>query len=103
MKQYLAEFNEPIEWVSYKDEWDSQNKVWIENGKEVHHFEKTICFYSAIEAKVFIKKHLDKFIKCSIVKVYSNGDWIPCGELNIGGNNSKFIANSERNMKNFNY
>ena len=103
MKLYLANFSEPVEWFTYRDKFDKEKGVWIENGKEIRHFEKSVEFYSATEAKRFIKEHLDVFVNCSIMQVYSNGDWISCGELNIKGSNSRFIANSERNMQNYNY
>lgn len=103
MKLYLAKFSEPVEWFTYRDKFDSERGVWIENGKEIRHYEKEREFYTATEAKKFIKEHLDIFEGCSIMKVYSNGDWISCGELNVNGNNSRFIANSERGMENYNY
>lgn len=101
MRLYLARFSEPVEWFTYRDKFDKEKGEWIENGKEIRHFEKEVEFYTATDAKKFIKEHLDVFESCAIMKVYSNGDWIPCGELDIKGNNSRFVAN--KGMDNYNY
>ena len=37
----------------------------------------------------------------SITKVYSNGDWVPCGEIKLGGSNKTFIANSRQTTKSY--
>jgi hypothetical protein len=36
-------------------------------------------------------------------KIYSDGEWVPCGEIVLKGSNKTFIANSPRNMKQANY
>ena len=36
-------------------------------------------------------------------KIYSNGDWVPCGPIVLKGSNKTFIANSPKSMKKSNY
>ena len=103
MTTYLATFSEPVEWVTYRDKWDDETQTWIDNGKEIHHSDTRVEFYSATDAKRFIKQHMDVFVGCNIYKIYSNGDMVNCGELNIKGSNSHHIENSPRNMKGYNY
>lgn len=57
--------------------------------------------YSVSEAKKIMKAHPGA--TGSKVKVYSNGDWVNCGEIKLKGSNKSFIANSPRNMKHSNY
>lgn len=57
--------------------------------------------YSLREAKKIMKQHPGS--TGSKIKVYSNGDWINCGEITLKGSNKSFIANSPKNMKNSNY
>ena len=57
--------------------------------------------YSVSAAKKFMKEHPSA--TATKVKVYSNGDWINCGEITLKGSNKSFIANSPKNMKNSNY
>ena len=103
MRVYTAYFTEPVEWFTYEDKWDSENKRWIENGEEVSHFDDCVEFRTATAAKKFIKEHLDKFDCCDIMQYFSDGSFEPIGKLDLKGNNSAFIANSERNMKGYNY
>ena len=64
---------------------------------------KNICetIYSLSEAKKIMKANPgstgDK------TKVYSNGDWVPCGPIVLKGSNKTFIANSPKSMKKSNY
>ena len=57
--------------------------------------------YSISEAKKIMKAHPGA--TGNKVKVYSNGDWVNCGEIKLKGSNKSFIANSPRNMKHSNY
>lgn len=57
-------------------------------------------FYNLSDAKKAMKKYNAKGYK---TKIYSNGEWIPCGEISLNGNNKTFIANSQKNMKKPNY
>lgn len=65
-----------------------------ENGKKIS---ETV--YSVAVAKKIMKAHPgstgDK------VKVYANGDWVPCGPITIKGSNKSFIANSRMNKANY--
>ena len=57
--------------------------------------------YSVSSAKKLMKEHPGA--TGSKIKVYSNGDWVNCGEITLKGSNKTFIANSPRNMKYANY
>ena len=67
-----------------------------ENGKP----QSETC-YTLTEAKKLMRKHPGA--TGSKTKVYSNGDWVPCGPITLKGSNATFIANSPRNMKKANY
>ena len=52
------------------------------------------------------KKQMKELIKAghtdvcgSITKVYSNGDWVPMGPIDLNDNNATIVANSPRNQK----
>ena len=34
-------------------------------------------------------------------RIYSNGDWIPCGEITLSGSNKSFVANSRMTKANY--
>ena len=36
-------------------------------------------------------------------KIYSDGEWVDCGEIKLKGSNKTFIANSPKNMRGANY
>lgn len=36
-----------------------------------------------------------------ITKVYSNGDWVDCGEITLNGSNKTFVANSQQTTKSY--
>ena len=57
-------------------------------------------FFNLTAAKKAMKEHNAKGQK---FKIYSNGEWVDCGEITLKGNNKTFIANSPRNMKGANY
>jgi hypothetical protein len=56
-------------------------------------------FYTLKDAKKAMKEHN---AKGSITKIYSNGDWIPCGEIKLSESNKTFIANTKQKVKNYN-
>lgn len=57
-------------------------------------------FYNLKVAKKAMKENNAKGFK---TKIYSNGDWINCGEITLTGSNKSFIANSPKEMKQANY
>lgn len=57
-------------------------------------------FYTLKEAKKAMREHNAKGEK---IRIYSNGDWVNCGEILLRGSNKSFVANSPRNMKKTNY
>lgn len=70
--------------------------TWMEEGQRKY---KT-C-YSLKEAKDLMRQH--EGATGSKTKVYSNGEWVNCGEITLKGSNATYIANSPRNMKKANY
>lgn len=62
---------------------------------------KRICetVYSVSVAKKIMKAHPgstgDK------MKVYANGDWVPCGPIILNGSNKTFIANTKMTKKSY--
>ena len=55
-------------------------------------------FYNLTEAKKAMKEHNAKGY---IYKIYANGDFENCGEINLKGSNKTFIANSKQKVKNY--
>lgn len=55
-------------------------------------------FFSLAAAKKAMREHN---ATGSITKVYSNGDWVPCGEIKLQGSNKTFIANSRQTTKSY--
>lgn len=55
--------------------------------------------YSLSAAKKLMKEHPgsvgDK------VKIYSSGEWVPCGPITLKGSNKTFIANSKMTKPNY--
>lgn len=37
----------------------------------------------------------------SKTKVYSNGDWVPCGEITLKGSNAFMVANTRQTKKGY--
>jgi hypothetical protein len=70
--------------------------TWVEDGER-----KFKECYTLTDAKKLMRKHPGA--TGSKTKVYSNGEWVPCGEITLTGSNKTFIANSPRNMKKPNY
>ena len=57
--------------------------------------------YTLTAAKKLMRQH--EGATGTKTKVYSNGEWVPCGEITLKGSNATHIANSPRNMKKANY
>lgn len=55
-------------------------------------------FYNLKAAKAAMRKNN---ASGHITKIYSNGDWIPCGEIKLSGNNKTFIANTKQVKENY--
>lgn len=55
-------------------------------------------FHSLKDAKLAMKKNDAKGF---ITKVYSNGDWVPMGEIQLFGKNKTFVANSRQTNKSY--
>jgi len=56
-------------------------------------------FYSLPEAK---KAMINNEAKGYILKIYSNGDYVDCGEINLNGNNKTFVAGTKQLTANYN-
>lgn len=66
----------------------------VTNGKD---FKKD--FYNLSDAKKAMVEHNAKGY---IQKVYSSGDWVNCGEINLGGRNSTLVQGATRqNIANY--
>jgi hypothetical protein len=67
---------------------------WKENNEK-----QCETVYSLSEAKKIMKAHPgstgDK------TKVYSNGDWVPCGPITLKGSNKTFVANTKMTKSNY--
>lgn len=59
--------------------------------------------YSLSEAKKWIKERikLGHDASGSKTKVYTNGDWVPCGAIELKGSNKTFIANTKMTKLNY--
>jgi len=55
-------------------------------------------FFSLPEAKKAMREHSASGY---ITKIYSNGDWVPCGEIKLRGSNKVFIANTMQEKPNY--
>ena len=55
-------------------------------------------FYSLLEAK---KAMVDNDAKGYILKIYSNGDWVDCGEIKLTVNNKTFVAGTKQLTANY--
>lgn len=60
-------------------------------------------FYSASPAKKWMKERMKQGheVSGSKTKIYSNGDWVPCGRIELTGSNKVFIANSRMSKPNY--
>lgn len=59
--------------------------------------------YTLSGAKKWMKERMKMGheVSGSKTKIYSNGDWIPCGEITLTGSNKTFIANSKMTKPNY--
>ena len=55
-------------------------------------------FYSLPAAKAAMRENNAKGF---ITKIYSNGDWVSCGEIKLSGNNKSFVANTKQKIANY--
>lgn len=55
--------------------------------------------YSISAAKKIMKMHPGS--TGEKIKVYANGDWVPCGPIVIKGSNKSFIANTRMTKKSY--
>ena len=60
-------------------------------------------YYSLSAAKKAMKELIKQGheVSGSKTKIYSNGDWIPCGEITLTGSNKTFIANTRMTKANY--
>lgn len=70
-------------------------KIYTVINKSENYFEE---FYNLPDAKKAMREHNAKGY---ITKVYSNGEWENCGEIQLKGNNKTFIANSKQTIKGY--
>lgn len=70
-------------------------KVYTVINREINYHEE---FYNLPDAKKAMKEHNAKGY---ITKIYSNGDWVNCGEIVLKGNNKTFIANTKQTTKGY--
>lgn len=55
-------------------------------------------FYSLPAAKKAMKEHNAKGYIC---KIYANGDFVNCGEIQLNGSNKTFVANTRQTVKGY--
>lgn len=70
-------------------------KIYTVINKSENYYEE---FYKLPDAKKAMKEHNAKGY---ITKIYSNGEWENCGEIQLKGNNKTFIANSKQTVKGY--
>ena len=70
---------------------------YVVRNNETGYYEE---FFNLTAAKKAMKENNAKGLK---FKIYSNGEWVNCGEITLKGSNKTYIANSPRNMKKANY
>lgn len=60
-------------------------------------------FFSVAEAKRWMRERIKMGheVVGSKTKVYSNGDWVPLGEITLKGSNAVLIANSSMTKPNY--
>lgn len=60
-------------------------------------------FFTATAAKKWMRERIKQGheVYGSKTKVYSNGDWVPLGEINLNGSNKAFVANSRMTKPNY--
>ena len=67
---------------------------WKENNEN-----KCETVYSLSAAKKLMKEHPGS--TGNKTKVYSNGEWVPCGPITLKGSNKTFIENSKMTKPNY--
>lgn len=97
MKQYIVSFNKPVAHKCTSEKYNKITRQWEKEDKI--EMVETITFFNLTDAKNFIKEHIDFYKTSSIIKMWSNGDFENCGEINISGNNAKRLSN----MTQYNY
>ena len=60
-------------------------------------------FFTLTPAKRWMRERMKQGhdVSGSKTKIYSNGDWIPCGAITLTGTNKTFIANSRMTKANY--
>lgn len=60
-------------------------------------------FYTVTPAKKWMRERikLGHKVSGSKTKIYSNGDWVNCGTINLTGHNKNFIANTRMTKENY--
>lgn len=60
-------------------------------------------YYSLSAAKKAMKELIKQGheVESSKTRVYSNGDWVNCGEITLSGSNKSFVANSRMTKANY--
>lgn len=70
------------------------NVYWKENNEK-----QCETVYSLSAAKKLMKEHPGSVGEKT--KVYSNGEWVPCGRITLKGSNKTFIANTKMSKANY--
>lgn len=60
-------------------------------------------FFALTPAKKWMRDHIKMGhqVEGYKTKIYSNGDWVPCGEIELKGSNKVFIANTRMTKANY--
>ena len=60
-------------------------------------------FYAVTPAKRWMRDRMKQGhdVSGSKTKIYSNGDWVNCGAINLTGTNKTFIANTRMTKANY--
>lgn len=60
-------------------------------------------FYRVGDAKSWMKSHLKlgHEVWGTKTKIYSTGEWIPCGDISLTGSNKTFITNTKMMQANY--
>ena len=75
----------------------TQYLVYDESSKESE------TFYSVSPAKRWMKERMKQGheVSGSKTKIYSNGDWVPCGKIRLTGSNKVYVANTKAKRANY--
>lgn len=91
MKHYIVNFNRPVEFKRIEQRYNKFTHTW--HDEPVIEMVTTYTFFNLTDAKNFIKANIDAYESSQIIKIWSNGDFEQCGEINIDGNNAKRLSN----------